>query len=61
MLKGKAGKGYMIVAFPEYRFYIRDFGICAYDGKGKCIGEFATEAEAVEYLKDSPGEPGLEE
>ena len=60
MLKVKRGKGYQVVAFPDYRFYIRDYGICVYDDKGKCIGEFVTEAEAIEYLKGSLGEPGME-
>lgn len=61
MLKVRQGKEYQVVAFPNYRFYVKDYGICVYDEKGNRIGEFATEAEAIEYLKDNHSESGTEE
>ncbi len=35
MLKVRRGEGYQVVAFPDYRFYIRNYGIYVYDDKGR--------------------------
>ncbi len=50
----------MIVAFPQYRFYTSGYGISVYDRKGRRVGMFATEAEAVEFIKESLGHPRSE-
>ncbi len=50
----------MVVAYPEYRFFVSGYGVSVYDKRGRHVGLFATEAEAINYLQETSNELGSE-
>lgn len=47
----------MVVAYPEYRFFVSGYGVSVYDKRGRRVGLFATEAEAINYLNEITDAP----
>ena len=60
MMSIRNGRKFHIIAFLPYKFYLDESGVCVRNEDGEEIGRFATEEEAVEYMKLNRKELGLE-
>lgn len=60
MITVRKGRSFQIVAFMPYRFYMDESGVVVRNERGRKIGTFATEKEAIEYLKEHRKALGLE-